>query len=156
MGPRQNRTAPRTAVFQLDGVDASVAAHVRDRFATLHHYTSEPLGDVCAGVRAVAVAGYGRLIEVEAYADTPTGRAQARAEADSVCAAVDKVRDRLCIRLAEHELRAARASQPETAHIAPAHKGLRWWLRWGPKHRDQGGTTAKHGDGATGPERTRR
>ncbi|GAA3766365.1 hypothetical protein [Salinactinospora qingdaonensis] len=95
---------PRVAVTCFAGVDATVTAHVADRFTGLDRYASSPVHAVCVAVRRRTVPGYGDLIRVEALVKTFNGPLRASADADSVSTAVDKVRNRVCLRLAASEI----------------------------------------------------
>ncbi|GAA3748082.1 hypothetical protein [Salinactinospora qingdaonensis] len=153
MGLWKSRRGPSIAVFQADGANALAATYVHDQLATLNHHSAAPLEDVFAVVQELTVPGYGELLHLEVSANTPAGRLQVRAAADSAFAAVDKTRDRLLLRLAEWELQKARTEQGREAMHRLAHKRSQWWRRWWP-HRAHGAVSPR-GDSTAAPDNER-
>ncbi|RCV48744.1 hypothetical protein [Marinitenerispora sediminis] len=100
MKSRQLVRYRRIAVRACDGFDPVAIAHVRDRFATLQRYSRVRVDHVDVALWRRAVDGYGSLVEAEAVVRLGAATATASAEADSVCAAVDKLRERLAWDLA--------------------------------------------------------
>ncbi|MFC7331104.1 hypothetical protein [Marinactinospora rubrisoli] len=100
MKSRQLVRYGRIAVRASDGIDPAAIVHVRDRFATLQRYSRVRVDHVDVLLWRRSVAGYGSLVEGEAVVRLGAATARADAEADSVCAAVDKLHERLAWDLA--------------------------------------------------------
>lgn len=117
----------RISISGSNDFDPIVLAHIRDRLATLDQFSLLAVRVVDIELRHMPVVGYGKVIRAEAWVRLDTGCLRAEADGDSVCAAVEKVRDRLCLQLIEQGIRTEAERLPDRA--PQEHRTLRDRIR---------------------------